>query len=115
MFPSDPLEAARYWMAHQVPPDDFTEGATPPISKGGSWATPYADRLIYSLRRFLRLKAIEQVHVIEHIDKGIAWKGESFKFYLMVIDETIKMKEDPEKYINASFKAMARAAKGMVI
>lgn len=114
MLPADPFQAARYWMAHQCQADDFTEGATPPLSKGGPWGTPYHDRLLYTLRKFLRLKAVQQVYVIEHIEKGIPWKGEDFTFYLVVVDETIKMKGDPKQYIEDGFVTMARAAKGMV-
>ena len=115
MIPADPFQAARYWMAHQCPADDFTEGATPPNSKGGTWATPYHDRLIYALRKFLKLKAVQQLHVIDHIEKGIPWKGEDFDFYLLVVDETIKMNVNKEKYIDDGFEAMHKALKGMTV
>lgn len=73
IFPEDGYQAARYWMAHQAPGDDFTEASLPPTSKKGSWTTPYHDRLIYTLRKFLKLKHPQQLYVIEHIEKGVAW------------------------------------------
>lgn len=115
MFPADHFQAARYWMAHQAQPDQYTEGATPPVTKGGSWGTPYHDRLIYSLRRFLRMKAIEQVYIIEHTSKGVPWKGESIDHYTIIVKEEAKMAVNKEKYIDDGFEAMRRAAKAMTV
>jgi hypothetical protein len=114
MFPADPFQAARYWMAHQQPCDDFTEAVTPPNTKGGTWGTPYHDRLVYTLRKFLKQKSIQQVFLIEHIEKGVTWKGDEIKFYQTVVEESLKMAQNKEKYIEDGFKAMHRALRGMV-
>ena len=115
MFPPDLFQCARYWMARQAPADNFTEGATPPTSKGGTWTTPYHDRLIYALRRFLKMKSIHQLYVIEHIEKGIPWKGEPIEFYTDVVNEALKMARNKEKYIDEGFKTMHRALKGITV
>ncbi|MGB2815277.1 MAG: hypothetical protein WBC75_09365 [Dehalococcoidales bacterium] len=117
MFPSDPFQAARYWMAHQEPANDFTEAATPPVTKGGSWATPYHDRLVYTLWRFMQLKGPFQVHVIENIEKGVIYRGDPIKRYLSYVEEFNRMKAHPdrEKYIDEGFIKMRRALAGMVV
>lgn len=115
MFPADPFQAARYWMAHQQLADNFTEGASPPNSKGGVWSTPYHDRLIYALRRFLILKAIHQLFVIEHIELGVAWKGEPIHLYQEIVDEAAKMAKDKAKYVDDGFEKMHQALKGLTV
>lgn len=114
-MPTDGFQAARWWMAHQAPADNFTEAATPPGTKGGTWVTPYHDRLMYTLRRFLKLKAVQQVYVIEHINKGIPWKGDEITFYTTIVDETAKMHEDKEKYIDGGFVKMHEALRSMTV
>jgi hypothetical protein len=106
MFPTDPFQAARYWMSRQPACDDFTEAARPPSTKGGDWVTPYHDRLIYCLGRFLRLKAIHQVFVIEYIEKGIPWIGDDIDFYQSIIKESEKLQANKEKYIEEGFLKM---------
>jgi len=113
-MPVDGFQAARWWMARQAPGDPFSEAATPPVKKGGEWATPYHDRLLYTLRRFLKLKRVHQIYVIEHIDKGVPWKGDDIDLYITVVEETAVMnKSDREQYFEDGFKKMHKALKGM--
>jgi len=114
-FPSDPFQAARFWMAHQIQPDAFTEAATPPVTKGGNWGTPYHDRLLYTLKKFLKLKAVHQVYVIEQIERGIPWGGDEIDLYIQFVEESDKMAQNKSQYIEEGFKKMHRALKGMVV
>jgi hypothetical protein len=113
-MPSDGFQAARWWMARQAPGDPFSEAATPPPKKGGDWATPYHDRLVYTLRKFLKLKRVHQVYVIEHIENGVPWRGDDIDFYIKIVEETTVMRScDKEQYFEDGFKKMHKALKGM--
>ncbi len=88
MFPSDLTTMAKHWISLQEPPNEFTERVTP-IKKGNEitgWNTPYHDRLIFRLRKFLSLKHIHQVFVIDMIENGIAWRGENIDFCKIMIE-----------------------------
>lgn len=116
MFPTDKFQAARFWMAHQEQPEDRDDDAAVPITVNGKivgWRTPYHDRLCVRLRTFLRLKSIQQVHIIENIDNGVPWRGDSIEFYLQVIKESEIMKKNPKEYIGKGWKLWRRAARGM--
>lgn len=114
-MPSDGFQAARWWMARQAPGDRFTESASPPVKKGGTWTTPYHDRLIYTLKKFLKLKRVQQVFVIEHIEKGIPWRGDDMDKYTQYVEEHAKMLEDKEKYVDDGFKQMHKVLRGMQV
>ena len=114
-FPADPYQGAKWWIAHQSIPDRFAEPATPPTTKGGTWGTPYHDRLVYTLRRFLGMKSVFQVYIIEYIEKGVPWKGEDIGLYRTICEEWEKMGNDKQKYIDEGFKAMHKAVKGMTV
>lgn len=112
-MPSDGFQAARWWMARQSPADQFSEAATPPNKKGGEWNTPYHDRLVYTLKQFLKLKRVHQIYVVEHIDKGVPYKGDPIDLYITYVDEAAKMHHDKEKYIEDGFKKMHKTLRGM--
>lgn len=114
-MPQDGFQAARWWMAHQIQHDNFTEAALPPAKKGGEWQTPYHDRLMYTLKKFLKLKRVHQIYVIEHINKGIPWKGDEISLYTQYVDEAAKMAQNPEQYIAEGFKKMRKALQGMTV
>lgn len=113
--PSDGFQFARWWMSHQKPGDRFSEAATPPVMKGGSWATPYHDRLMYTLKKFLKLKRVQQVYVIEHIEKGIPWLGDDVDKYADIVNEHHKMLQNKEQYIEDGFKKMHKALRGLQV
>ena len=104
MFPSDAFQAARYWIAHQEQPNERVEAAEPVTVNGKvvGWRTPYHDRLIATLRTFLRMKNIYQLHVIENVEDGIPWRGDQPDFYSEVIKQTQLMRIDPSKYMEAA-------------
>lgn len=107
MFPSDPRAAASYWMNHQEPPHEFTE-AVQRVEQGDKsfWRTPYHDRLTGTLKIFLSLKSPQQIFVIEHIERGIPWRGDSIQMFNSIIVETQKMQAGKDDYIEDALKAM---------
>ncbi len=118
--PADPFQFARFWMAHQPAKDGFTEAALPPVSKGGGWTTPYHDRLIQRLKVFVRLKALHQVYIIEHIERGVAWHGDPVEHYIDIVKEYDRMREKIESgqrddYIDDCFRQMKKAARNMTV
>jgi hypothetical protein len=102
-------------MSHQPQGDRFSEAATPPATKGGSWTTPYHDRLIASLKKFLGLKHVQQLYIIEHVEKGIPWRGDDLDKYTDIVNEHFKMVENKEKYIEDGFKKMHKVLRGMQV
>jgi len=97
-IPSDNLQAAKWWMAHQ---EERAVGDAPKqrIDKNGEvsgWDTPYHDRLAYNLRKFLSLPEPEKAYVIHNIETGIPWRGDNTDFYKMVVAEHQKMLADPD-------------------
>ena len=100
MFPGTVRDAALFWIAHQEPPNDYTEGVTE------NWVneqlvgynTPYHDRLSYTLRQFLKLSEIYQTAIIEAAQRGIYWRGESMNIFPTIVRESDEMKKDPEAY-----------------
>lgn len=102
MFPGDPFQAARYWMAHQEQPHHWKENAEP-IKKDGKvtgWHTPYHDRLAINLKTFFQLKHIHQVYVIENVEAGVPWRGDPPDNYIEIVRETQKMLKNKEAYID---------------
>jgi hypothetical protein len=91
MFPGDRLDAALYWMRHQEPesqrdrPEWIWKSGT---DAGGQWNTPYNDRVVETLHKFLGLSQPQQVFVIENIERGYPYRGDSIEFYLEVIKQT---------------------------
>lgn len=100
MFPSNVGDAAKFWIDHQPPPDDFSEAMTP-IYKNDDlvgYDAPYHDRVIKTLRVFLGLKDIHQVFVIDCIDKGMTYRGEDMQMYTEIAKQHEIMWKDPEAY-----------------
>ncbi len=107
MFPSDPFQAARYWMAHQEQPHDWMDNAVPNTKEGKviGWHTPYHDRLSVNLRTFFQLKHIHQVYVIENVEAGIAWRGDPADIYIKVVRQANLMLKNKDKYIDNAKQA----------
>jgi len=107
MMPSDPRAAAKYWIAHQEPANEFTERTEYVIQGDKSfWKTPYHDRLVANARAFMGMKKIEQVFIIDHIGRGIPWRGDNMEMYKMIVDETLLMQENPQAYIEGALQKM---------
>lgn len=100
MMPSDPFQAARWWIAHQLPANDWQEAAEKVWDgpKFCGWSTPYHDRLRRCLLIFLRLKSYEQAYIVEAIERGIPWKGDPMWIFKEVVNESDKMLADPIAY-----------------
>ena len=107
MFPVDPRAAASYWINHQEPPHEFTE-AVQKVEQGDKvfWRTPYHDRLSGTLKIFLSLKSPQQLFVIEHIERGIPWRGDNIQMFNSIITETQKMNTGKDDYIQGAFKKL---------
>ena len=116
MMPADPFQAARWWMAHQEQPDEYREA----VQKLGNnrYETPYHDRLCRTLRKFLRLKHIHQLYIVESIDRGIPWRGDDIDFFTDVVKEHDKMQAaiaagKKDEYITEGFRKMRQTLRGM--
>lgn len=95
-IPSDSEEAALWWMTRQKPANDRTERPHQIAVTGKQavrWINPYADRLIASLRRFVRLKPQQRQFVLAAFEDGVWYNGDSFGFFRRVYDETMKMRQ----------------------
>lgn len=107
MFPSDPRAAASYWINHQEPPNESTERPRQIKQKDKVfWQTPYHDRLAANLRTFLQFKKIHQLFVIEAIERGIPWRGDSVEFFADIIRETDKMLANKDEYIENGLQTL---------
>jgi hypothetical protein len=91
MMSNSPHDAALFWLRHQEPekPSDRPEWIWKSGSDaGGSWNTPHIDRVVETLHKFLGLSSPQQVFVIEKIEAGYPYRGDSIEFYLEVIKQT---------------------------
>ena len=91
VFPHSIHEAALYWMRHQEPESqrDRPEWIWKTGSDaGGEWLTPYVDRVVETLHKFLGLPPAQQEFVIQNINAGYPYRGDSIKFYQEVIKQT---------------------------
>lgn len=98
-MPHNDLEAARWWLEHQEPPDELHDRPEP-ISREGAiiaWRMPYQERVTASLRNFLLLSEPEKAYVVENIEAGIPWRGEPVRYYKEVIEVTRRGQNEPGK------------------
>jgi len=108
-IPANPFEAAEFWIALQEPPDEYRDRPERQIDKNGDhtgWITPYHDRLIYNLRRFLAMPDIHKAFVVDRVRKGVPYRGDDIEFYKMVCAESEKMDDDKEGYLESAFKTL---------
>lgn len=95
-IPRDPMAAANWWIKHQKPAHENIE--VPRLARVigknsvSRWMTPYADRLIASLRKFVTLSKHEQEFIISAVDDGVFYNGDEFAFFHQVYEETQKMR-----------------------
>ncbi len=108
MFPDDHTKAAEFWMAHQEPPNEESEHITPKKSPYDGeimgWNTPYHDRLIRNLRKFLTMGEVNQVYIIQKIENGIPWRGDDMWNFKQIVVEAEKMAKDKKPYIKKAEK-----------
>ena len=104
-LPTDPAQAAHVWLKVLEGPKDGEQ----PHRTAKGWRWPYADRVVYCLRRYLQLELSGQKTVIAAREDRIAWRGDDIEFFSQVIEQTFAMREvGREKYI-AEARKTARA------
>ena len=108
IIPLRPYDAAHWWMDHQEPANEMTERVERVVDKTGKvgWQTPYIDRIAATLRIFLSMNPAQQIFIIEKVQHGIPWRGDSMAFYLEVIRQT----DIRDKYV----EALGRDADGLL-
>lgn len=98
-IPKNYLEAAQWWVEHQEPQKSHERPMVGYDSKGNQhWTTPYISRIVATLRVFLGLSEPEKAFVIQHIEAGVPWRGDSIPFYKEVIKNTDVMRGYIEKH-----------------
>ncbi|GAH88277.1 unnamed protein product [marine sediment metagenome] len=108
MFPVDNLEAVNYWRELMEKPNEHTEAVEWIHTKnGGEWKTPYIDRMVYTLKKFLALSETHQAFIIDGIEnKNTPWRGDDIDMYKMVLEETQKMRLNPGEYKDKAFQVL---------
>ncbi len=98
-IPKDFKLAAKFWLEHQEPQKENETPMAANDSKGNQhWTTPHIERVVASLRVFLRFSEPEKAFIIHHIDAGVAYRGDDLKFYQKVIEQAEIFARDPEVY-----------------
>lgn len=93
-IPRDYSEASLWWMTNQKPANDRYERphkAAVTGRDGVRWVNPYADRLVASLRRYVRLGRQERQFIMAALEDGVWYNGDSFPFFKRVYEETDRM------------------------
>jgi len=108
MFPIDNLDAVNYWRGLMEPANDHSEDVEwVHTQKGGEWKTPYIDRMVYTLKKFMGLSNTHQAFIIDGIEnKNTPWRGDDIDMYKSILEETQKMRIDPEKYRDNAFSVL---------
>lgn len=117
-IPSEPLQAAKWWIGMQMPAHEQIERPQTAnvVGKANSkrWLTPYADRLIASFRRFVTLTPTKQEFVIAAFDDGVFYNGDEPEMFASIYDETMAMRKiGPDAYRKEAVKRMGRLASRM--
>lgn len=105
VIPPRPVDAAHWWIAHQEPANEKTERVEQVTTRAGEtgWRTPYIDRVSYTAKVFLSLDAPHQAFVIDKIERGIPWRGDDIRMFLMICEQHELMQRDRNAYVcNAS-------------
>jgi hypothetical protein len=102
LAPSQPADAAEWWMAMQEPP----ESGETPYRRGQGWHTPYHDRLIYTLRKFLVLPDDDQRFVVAAVEDRTWWRGEDMGMFRRIVDETERCRQEGQAEYRAKAVAM---------
>lgn len=117
-IPSDPLQAAKWWIGMQSPAHEQIERPQTAnvVGKANSkrWLTPYADRLIASFRKFVTLTPKEQEFVIAAYEDGVLYNGYEPEMFALIYDETMTMRKiGPDAYRKESMKRKDRLVSRM--
>jgi len=95
-MPPQPREAAQWWISLQEKPDETCERPhqVPVQGEDGAfrWIQPYNERLIFTLRKFMRFSFRDREFIIGCVKGGCPWRGDDIDFYRKVAAETIKFR-----------------------
>jgi len=86
-MPMDINHAAKWWIHVQEMPRNEKPELIQKRQKSDVdpveyyWKTPYIDRLIYTLNKYLNLPEQHQEIVVKAIEVDIHWRGEDMKFF----------------------------------
>jgi hypothetical protein len=109
-MPGDGSQAVT-WFLNLVEAEHRTERPAEVITKQGkSWVWAYAERIKYLLRKYLMAPLELQQLVVAAREDGIYWRGDDYPFFIIVIDETEKMRGMGL----TEYRRQARAAMGRV-
>ena len=101
-MPINPQEAAAWWMNH-------IERPTALETQGHVHQEPYTERASYLLKKFLKLKPIDQQLVIGAAEDGISWRGDDMGMFRTIINEHGRMQDmGIEAYRKEALKAVKR-------
>ena len=86
---------AAAWLRRQFePPKDDTA----PRKRNGVWTWPYADNTVRYAHRLMQASPDMQRLVLSAAEDGIWWRGDERDVFTRIIGETMKFREDPDKY-----------------
>ncbi len=112
MMPSEPREAARWWISHQEESQYYRDHPSPTRNeKTGQitgWITPFHDYLVSTLRKFLDLCESDQNFVNEMIGSGVPWRGDDIDDFKKIVEQHLEMQNDPKSYVANTLKICNR-------
>ena len=100
-----------WWLNMMEPPQPEETPRQVPLNsgEGSRWVCPYHSRILYTLSIFLRLSVSDQRIVVAAREDGIFWRGDTIKFFMLVIDETQRMRKiGVENYRLESLRRMGK-------
>ncbi len=107
--PINPFDAAKVWISLQEPADEVQDKPEPQTNAKGEvagWKTPYHDRIIHNLKKFLGMNETHKAWIINRVKAGIPYRGDSIDFYKGVCKQTEIMAQDIEGYIETAGKVV---------
>ncbi len=114
-IPPNLYDAARWWIECQEKPDGRRERPRLQREHGRThWITPYHDRLVFALKKYLPLTAPQQAFILEHIRAGIPWRGDEINYYNQVVEHQRMMDKNPELFKKYASKIIKQFAKSKI-
>ena len=113
IMPEGENHAARWWIDLMEPPREFGDEPQA-VERDGQirgWRTPYHDRLLFSLQKFLGFTEPQQVWIVEHVMNGIPWRGDDGKRYADIIKHHELMKKNPAAFVGQATEVLTQMRK----
>lgn len=117
-MPKSPVQAARWWIRMQEPGknNERPRQMQKKSGHGNYWITPYTDRLIHTLGKYIHLPNQDSEFIQAARQEGIFWRGDNMPFFKHASEETKKQREmGAEEYRRHSLKKMRTAIAGMTV